>query len=202
MGHIERKQRDREKVRDNIMKAAIKIANVEGWQSVTIRKIADSIEYTPPIVYEHFENKEDLFKELVLFGFSILHGLADKSQNENMSPNEKLVNISLAYWDFAFAYKELFQLMFSLERLNPNEEAMQRGIKLYHIFKEISGKNEKEAVALILNWMCLVQGTISVFMHFEGTENLSYLETEDTRELFVDFINRFISSITTNVNPK
>ena len=106
MGHIERKQRDREKVRDNIMKAAIKIANVEGWQSVTIRKIADSIEYTPPIVYEHFENKEDLFKELVLFGFSILHGLADKSQNENMSPNEKLVNISLAYWDFAFAYKE------------------------------------------------------------------------------------------------
>jgi len=32
---------------------------------VTIRKIADSIEYTPPIVYEHFENKEDLFKAVI-----------------------------------------------------------------------------------------------------------------------------------------
>jgi len=195
MGHVERKQREREKVRDNIINAAVKIAIAEGWQSVTIRKIADSIEYTPPIVYEHFENKEDLFKELVLYGFSILHALADKSQSEELSPREQLINLSLAHWDFAFANKELFQLMFSLERLNPNEEVMKRGFKLYSIFTEISGKSEKEAIALIFNWMCLVQGTISVFMHFEGTENLKYLDTDNTRELFVDFIKRFISSI-------
>lgn len=202
MGHVERKQRARERVRDNIINAAIKIARAEGWQSVTIRKIADSIEYTPPIVYEHFENKEDLFKELVVYGFSILHALADKSQNEEMSESEQLIMISLAYWDFAFANKELFQLMFSLERLNPNEEAMKRGLKLYYIFNEISGKSEKEAIPLIFNWMCLVQGTISFLMHFEETEYLKYLDMENTRELFVDFINRFISSVTTNVNPK
>lgn len=195
MGHVERKQREKEKVRKNIMDAAIKIAKADGWQSVTIRKIADTIEYTPPIVYEHFENKEHLFRELVLFGFSVLNALADKSQNEDLTPNQQLINLSLAFWDFASANKELFQLMFSLERMNPNEEAMNRGLKLYYVFTEISGKSEKVAIELIFNWMCLVQGTISVLMNFEGTDILCHLDTKNTRELFVDFINRFICSI-------
>ncbi len=61
MSSIERKIRQKENLREGILQAAKKIAVNEGWQAVTIRKIADEIEYTPPIVYEHFANKEAVF---------------------------------------------------------------------------------------------------------------------------------------------
>ncbi len=56
MGHIERKKREQQITRNSILKAALDIANAEGWQAVTIRKISESIEYTTSIVYSHFEN--------------------------------------------------------------------------------------------------------------------------------------------------
>ncbi|MEL6653646.1 MAG: helix-turn-helix domain-containing protein [Bacteroidota bacterium] len=55
----------KEKNREAIMEAALEIAREESWEKVTIRKIADRILYTPPIVYEHFKNKDDLLKQLV-----------------------------------------------------------------------------------------------------------------------------------------
>ncbi|MDR1416635.1 MAG: TetR/AcrR family transcriptional regulator, partial [Prevotellaceae bacterium] len=73
MGHIERRQKEREATRKSIMDTALNIAIAEGWNAVTIRRIADTIEYTPPIVYEHFKNKEDLFDELKLMGHRRLH---------------------------------------------------------------------------------------------------------------------------------
>ena len=63
MGHIERRQKEKEEMRKRIMDTTLKIAVSEGWDAVTIRKIANAIEYTPPIVYEHFKNKEDLFDD-------------------------------------------------------------------------------------------------------------------------------------------
>jgi len=49
-----------------------KLQPKRGWHSLTIRKIAEEIEYTPPIVYEHFEKKEDLIREIVDAGFNML----------------------------------------------------------------------------------------------------------------------------------
>ena len=79
MSHIERRLRAKEETKQSILAAARKIAGKEGWQAVTIRKIADEIEYTPPIVYEYFENKEALFKELIYFGFRLMHKDIEKA---------------------------------------------------------------------------------------------------------------------------
>ena len=63
MGITERKERQRKEVRDSILQSAWQLVNEEGWQNLSIRKIADAIEYSVPVVYDHFENKEAILSE-------------------------------------------------------------------------------------------------------------------------------------------
>ena len=69
MGITERKLRQREEVRASILAAASKLVEKEGWQALSIRKIADAIEYSAPVIYDHFENKDALLLEFTKRGF-------------------------------------------------------------------------------------------------------------------------------------
>jgi AcrR family transcriptional regulator len=64
MGLHERRQREKESIRANILQAAFTLAKTEGWGSLSIRKIADAIEYSAPVVYDYFENKEAILFEI------------------------------------------------------------------------------------------------------------------------------------------
>ena len=63
MGIVERRERLRIQVRSDIVKTAKDIAREDGWTAVSIRKIADVIEYSPPILYEYFESKDKLLED-------------------------------------------------------------------------------------------------------------------------------------------
>ena len=192
MGYIERKQRGKESVRKSILDAALNIAVKEGWHSVTIRKIADAIEYTPPIVYEHFENKEDLIRELILSGFrELLKGFISAKEMET-DPKKVLMQVSLNQWDYAFKNKELYQLMFSLERPIHNEETTAAFMVIRDVFMQVSKDDEQLAYVLMANWMCLQNGTISTFMSMPTPPALSKIPP---KELFKSFIERFLNSI-------
>jgi AcrR family transcriptional regulator len=73
MGSSERKERLKQVLKQSILRVARNIAEHEGWDKVTIRRIADEIEYTPPTIYEFFKNKEDLLDELAKEGSSELY---------------------------------------------------------------------------------------------------------------------------------
>ena len=60
MGIAERKEREREEVKDLILNAAREIFLSEGYENTSIRKIATKIEYSPGIIYHHFKDKNDL----------------------------------------------------------------------------------------------------------------------------------------------
>jgi AcrR family transcriptional regulator len=192
MGHIERKQREKEAVRASILDAARKIAVAEGWHSVTIRKIADAIEYTPPIVYEHFENKEDLIKELVLSGFREMRVSLDQAIQTESNPKKILLMISMSQWDFAFNNTELYQLMFSLERPTPNDEIKSSIMLIKNVFMQLTNENKELAYELMFNWICLQNGTISTIMQMgppPGFNNIT------PRQIFKNFVERFLNSI-------
>lgn len=69
MGIKERKERDREKQRDLILQAAGEIFAKEGLEKLSIRKIADKIEYSPAIVYHYFKDKEDIVSHIMKKGY-------------------------------------------------------------------------------------------------------------------------------------
>ncbi|RZK81018.1 MAG: TetR/AcrR family transcriptional regulator, partial [Pedobacter sp.] len=63
MGIAERKIRQKEEFKASILEAAWLQVLTDGWQSLSIRKIADAIEYSVPVIYSHFENKEAILLE-------------------------------------------------------------------------------------------------------------------------------------------
>ena len=64
MGVKERREREKSEVRDKILDAARELFIAEGYEGVSMRKVADKIEYTPTTIYGYFEDKEDLFRQL------------------------------------------------------------------------------------------------------------------------------------------
>src|SRR5918995_1571884 len=69
MGIKERQERDREAVRRAILDAARELFVAEGFQNVSIRKIAERIEYSPAAIYSYFPSKDDIFFALAEEGF-------------------------------------------------------------------------------------------------------------------------------------
>jgi AcrR family transcriptional regulator len=114
MGIAERRQRQKEEVRTAILTTAWQMVKSDGWQSLSIRKIADAIEYSVPVIYDHFENKEAILFEFAKEGFRLLSKMVRAAKEKENVPEEQIKAMADAYWDFAFKNKEHYQLMFGL----------------------------------------------------------------------------------------
>ena len=64
MGVKERRNREKVATRDLILDAARELFVSEGYEGVSMRKVAEKIEYSPTAIYVHFADKESLFREL------------------------------------------------------------------------------------------------------------------------------------------
>ncbi len=72
MGVTERRERERVEIRQKILDAARELFATEGYERVTMRRIAEAIEYSPTTIYHHFEDKDDLVNALCEKAFSAL----------------------------------------------------------------------------------------------------------------------------------
>lgn len=117
MGSKERIQRLKDDTRTNILDAALNIVKEDGWQALSMRKIADKIEYTAPIIYEYFSNKEGILLELTRQGYIILGKEIKAAKSKHTKTDEQLEAMWIAYWNFAFKHKEYYQLMFGVDMI-------------------------------------------------------------------------------------
>ena len=115
MASKDRIQRLKDETRTNILEASIDIVKEEGWSALSMRKIADKIEYTAPVIYEYFTNKDAILIELTRQGYVKLAKLMEEAKNRHTDPAAQLEAMWLAYWHFAFAEKELYQVMYGVE---------------------------------------------------------------------------------------
>jgi AcrR family transcriptional regulator len=115
MASKDRIQRLKEETRINILDASLQIVKEEGWQALSMRKIADAIEYTAPIIYEYFSNKDAILLELTRQGYLLLSKDLREAKSKHRLPALQLEAMWLAYWNFAFANKELYQVMFGVQ---------------------------------------------------------------------------------------
>jgi AcrR family transcriptional regulator len=114
MSITDRKQRQKEEVRANILETAWEMIVTEGWPSFSIRKVADAIEYSVPVIYSHFENKDAILLEFNRKWFQLLVGALAVAKGGQDKPCDQLRAMGRAYWGFAFGNKEYYQLMFGL----------------------------------------------------------------------------------------
>lgn len=115
MASKDRIQKVKEDTRHNILRVSLDIVKEEGWGALSMRKIADKIDYTAPVIYEYFSNKDAILKELTRIGYVKLAARMEEAGQLSTTPEGQLEAMWLAYWNFAFAYKELYQVMYGVE---------------------------------------------------------------------------------------
>ena len=129
MGTTERRERERHELRERILDAARTLFAEQGYDAVTMRKIAEKIEYSPTAIYFHFKDKQTLLQELCDTDFGALaHEFQKIARIQD--PIDRLRQIGRAYVSFAIAYPNHYRLMFmtpSKASLNPDASRLAKG---------------------------------------------------------------------------
>ena len=115
MGVLERREREKQELRQQILDVARELFAREGYESVTMRKIAEAIEYSPTAIYLYFKDKEQLLNELCHADFQTLARDFQKIA-EVRDPIERLKKTGLSYIEFGLRYPNHYRLMFMTPR--------------------------------------------------------------------------------------
>jgi AcrR family transcriptional regulator len=114
MGITERRERQKAELRDQILAAAARIIADEGFAALTMRKIADAIEYSPATLYLYFASRDEIALELVRDGYaSLIAFMAPGAAIED--PLERLRAIGRSYLRFAESEPQTYRLIFMVD---------------------------------------------------------------------------------------
>lgn len=128
MGTQERRERERKETRTKILDAARDLFAEHGYEAVSMRRIAEAIEYSPTAIYVHFKDKEALFHELCRHDFGQLAHVFAKII-EVKDPIERIGQLGHAYMRFALERPNQYRLMFMTPKLPPSPEQVMEQTK-------------------------------------------------------------------------
>lgn len=109
----ERRARDRAARRQLIVTTARKLAETEGWDAVTTRRLSTEIEYSQPVIYKHFSGMDAIAEAVAIDGFGELTDALRKATSGAEKPEDKFRRIAHAYIDFARDNPALYDAMFT-----------------------------------------------------------------------------------------
>jgi AcrR family transcriptional regulator len=121
MGPHQRREREKQNVRELILEAARDLFVHHGYEAVTMRQIAQKIEYTPTAIYFHFKDKEQLLKELCGQDFLKLAGVF-QDLGKVRDPLQRLYQLGLAYMEFGLEFPNHYRLMFMTPHPHPSAD--------------------------------------------------------------------------------
>lgn len=130
MGIRERQDRERLAVRQAILDAARDLFVTEGYRNVSIRKIAERIEYSPAAIYSYFPSKDDIFYALAEEGFRRLDATV-RAVAGDPDPLQEVRSCWWAYYEFSREQREFFELMF-VDRSVPQITEQWTGLAFVH----------------------------------------------------------------------
>ena len=153
----ERKVRDRLARRAQIISAARRIAELEGWSGVTIRRLADEISYSQPVLYAHFESRDGILAAVAVEGFQEL-GLAMEKARKRVRRGSTVESIAAAYLEFAASSPALYEVMFSLSLSVPFDDAAtppELRFAFSQLLELFQGQRSKSDILAELFWASL-----------------------------------------------
>ena len=204
MGTRERREREREETRDRILDAAREMFADEGIDAVTMRAIADRIEYTPTAIYHHFRDKQALIAELCERDYRALaHHFQRIGRIDD--PVERLRALGIAYAEFALTHPNHYRFMFMTPKVaehpqldsdkgNPEEDAYERvrqtvadGIAAGRYRAEFTSVDQLAQIA----WAS-VHGVVSLHIAKHDDKWIAWADPRQSVRLMVDALIRGI----------
>ncbi len=202
MGSAERREREKEETREKILDAARELFAERGYEAVTMRKVAERVEYSPTAIYFHFTDKEALMRELCEIDFATLSQQFQKIARVK-DPIERLRKIGHAYLAFGLEFPNHYRLMFmtpqvcnletsEAKRGNPEEDAyaflkttVQEGLDAGRFLPEL-----KDAELLCQTVWAGTHGAISLHIAKHKDDWVEWRPVKKTAELIIDALIR------------
>lgn len=123
MGVTERRAREREEMRTRILDAARNLFATEGYDAVTLRKVADCIEYCPATIYKYFSDKDEMVRALCEGDIAAMMATFRPSMAE-LTPLERLRSFGRAFINMGLEQPNHFRLMFMTPLLSPDDSLL------------------------------------------------------------------------------
>jgi AcrR family transcriptional regulator len=123
MGTAERRQREKDRRRKEIVTAAEKVFLAKGFEATTVDDIASAAELSKGTIYLYFESKEDLHDAIVMRGMDILSAMFQEAFDRGSSGLEKIRGIGQAYMKFFREQKDYFDALIRFETHKKGEIA-------------------------------------------------------------------------------
>ncbi|GAA5041653.1 TetR/AcrR family transcriptional regulator [Nocardia callitridis] len=112
MSTSQRKERERAERHQRIIDAARELAEADGWDAVTVRRLADRIEYSQPVLYSHFTGKAAIISAVAEQGIADLTVHLRRANAASDSPVAVMDAVSRAYLGFAADNPARYDAMF------------------------------------------------------------------------------------------
>ena len=111
----ERKQRERAERERLIVATARELAEQQGWDAVTTRRLAERIEYSQPVLYSHFRGKREIIGAVALEGATELATAVRAATSAANGPRERVAALARAYLAFAVGNPAVYDALFQLD---------------------------------------------------------------------------------------
>ncbi|MCY1137464.1 TetR/AcrR family transcriptional regulator [Actinoplanes sp. Pm04-4] len=111
-GRKERERADRERL---ILATARELAEQQGWEAVTTRRLAERIEYSQPVLYSHFRGKREIIGAVALQGAAEMATALRAAAATADEPRGRVAALAQAYLDFAARNPAVYDAMFQLD---------------------------------------------------------------------------------------
>jgi AcrR family transcriptional regulator len=204
MGIVERKEKQKLEIRKLILDASMKLFVEEGFEHVSIRKIADLIEYSPTTIYLYFKDKDEIYLDLHDIGFANMQEL-NRNLEGIRNPLLRLHKMGENYLNFGVDNPEYYDLMFiqraPMRRLNEmpcsdwkSGDAAMLGLK--NTVRECMeqgflAKSDVDLVSITI-WST-VHGLVSLVIR--GRMEKFVADPEQIRPVLMQSLNFFINTL-------
>lgn len=190
------RQKQKELTKNAILKVAEEIVLQEGWQAVSIRKIAEAIGYSLPVVYNHFESKDAIQEEFVRNGFNMLAMAMQSTREKYTEPEQQLTQMALIYFDFAFSNSAYYKMMFGLgipscQKAKEIEEICKFSGNIIQVISSLMIEADEQRKYLKFHTLwSILHGLTSINM-----VNITAAPDEMQQQILLDAIQGFIKNI-------
>lgn len=201
MGLTERKEREKIELKNLILDAARKILLAQGQDGLSIRKIADEIEYSPATIYLYFPDKDAILHELMEMGFGVMNEYM-KTAYAELDPVKRIHNIGHAYIRFGLENKDWYELMFNsdkpMKHIEKCLEDWDQGMAMFAFLTQtckdaiikLEIKNVEEDILALHLWSS-VHGLVNLYL----TERLEIVQRNNSSALITKTLDAIIHTV-------
>jgi len=172
-----RREREKEEMRELILSAANEIVASEGFEKISIRKIANKIDYSPSIIYHYFEDKDEIINILMRAGYKKIVEAISSVKLDVGSPEDRLKKMTNNYIEAALKMPDGFMAA----HLSKSQQALKYTSSLFK-----GASKEKPALASLCK--CIKEINIDKEMDDSEVEILSQIISVSTLGLTIKLI--------------